>query len=69
MPAAKVPVQLTIENPAAVFALNRFAGMLPASEVVMFAPSILTEPAVGTFPAPATLSVVGSPPAFQFQAT
>ena len=60
---------MTIENPAVVFALILVAGIVPAKADPKFDPSILTLFAVGVFPAPAELSALGAPPAFQFQPT
>jgi hypothetical protein len=52
-----------------VFALSLVAGIVPAKADPKFDPSILTLFEVGVFPAPAELSALGAPPAFQFHDT
>ena len=58
-------------KPRAVFAdilVTAISGE-PENAPLLFEPSILTDPAVGSAPAALLLSVVGAPPASQHQAT
>ena len=64
-----VPVYCEIENPAVVFTLILLGYIVPASAEVALAPSIFTDPAVGTDPTEAEFVVVGVPPPFQHHAT
>ena len=51
-----------MENPDFVLAeISVVAGIVPASVAVDATPSIITEPDVGAFPAPAELVAVGAP--------
>ena len=59
------PAHLIMENPLVVFADSLVAGIDPANADPRLDPSIFTLPAVGVAPAPAELSAVGVPPAFQ----
>ena len=56
------------KSSSSVLADSLTAGIVPANADPKLEPFIFTLPAVGTFPAPAELSTVGAPPAFQFHA-